>query len=128
MSRADQLTRAKMLLHEAINLASAAMPNSHVVAEARFHMKQAMKKIDGLAESEMKKKKTMSQTQFQDWWGNVVSGTTEASYAQMTPDAKNRILSQLDSMIAEETKKLEELDKTQAIDGSRGGDSFLISD
>lgn len=114
MSRADQLTRAKMLLHEAINLASAAMPNSHVVAEARFHMKQAMKKIDGLAESEMKKKKTMNQSQFQDWWGNVVSGTTEASYAQMSPDAKNRILGQLDSMISEETKKLEELEAKSA--------------
>lgn len=117
-----------MLLHEAINLASAAMPNSHVVAEARFHMKQAMKKIEGLAESEMKKKKTMNQSQFQDWWGNVVSGTTEASYAQMTPDAKNRILSQLDAMISEETKKIEELDKLQSNNASGDSDSYLISD
>lgn len=118
--KADQMMRAKALLHEAINLAASAMPNSHVVAEARFHMKQAMNRIDKVAKEQLEKKKAMGQNQFENWWGKVVTGTAAASHTPMSGEARNRTLGQLDAMIAEEYKKLNELEKQTPEQSNQG--------
>lgn len=130
-SKADQMMRAKALLHEAINLASSAMPNSHVVAEARFHMKQAMSRIDKVAKEQLEKKKAMGQNQFENWWGKVVTGTAAASHTPMSAEATNKTLSTLNAMIAEETKKLNDLENqaaTPAVRTHTPEDASLFND
>lgn len=128
MSKADQIMRAKMLLHEALNLTGAAMPHNDAMAEARFHMRQAMNKIDKIAKVQLEKKKISNQSQFESWWGNVVSGTAAASHTPMSAEARNKTLGQLDAMIAEEYKKLNELEAQKPTQPDGTTETSLFSD
>ena len=107
------------------------MPNSHVVAEARFHMRQAMTRIDKVAKDQLEKKKAMGQNQFENWWGKVVTGTAAASHTPMSAEARNKTLSHLDAMIAEETRKLNDLENqasAQTVTNQSAEDPSLFND
>lgn len=110
MNKINQILKAKMLLQQAMTLASQAMPNSHVIAEAKGHIKQAMAKIDNIAKTQIEKK-AVKQNDFKDWWDDVVSGTVDSPTASFSQETYVKTLKNLDSMIAEEKQKLEDLEK-----------------
>lgn len=112
MKPEKQLEKAQSLLSQALSVALNSMPNNSSVIEAKGHIKQAMNKLDKAQKSQTRKR-SLSSSQFETWWGNVQSGTAMASHAPMTGEARNRALNQLNSMIKEEEDKLSELDKNQ---------------
>jgi len=110
MTKIQELDRVKDLLHQALSVALQSMPNDRSVSEARTHMRQAIKKIDHAANRQDNRKR-MTQDQFQSWWGGVQSGVSSLAASPMSAEAQQRSLSALNSMIAEEKRKLEELEK-----------------
>jgi hypothetical protein len=113
MNKIHELDRVKHLLHQALNVALHSMPNDRSVSEARGHMKQAIKKID-VASKRQDARKRMTQDNFQSWWGDIQSGVSNVAASPMSAEAQQRSLSALNSMIDEEKKKLEELEKRAA--------------
>lgn len=105
-----QLDRAKDLLTKALGAALASMPNNKTVIEATGDIRKAIHKIDGVSKEQMKKRK-MSQSQFQTWWGNIQSGVASQSHTPMTAEACQRSLKQLDLMIQKEQSKIQELEQ-----------------
>lgn len=110
MENMDQLYRAKGLLTQALSAALHSMPNNRSVQDARLHMKKALTELDHAANSQTHKKR-MNEDQFKTWWSNVVSGTANQAQAPTSSEAQQKSLNQLNSMIEEEKKKLDELEK-----------------
>lgn len=106
----QQLNRVKNLLGQALGVALQSMPHNKSVAEARTHMRQALDKIN-LVQKKQNKAKRMTQNQFEGWWGNIQSGTSELAASPMSSEAKTKSLSQLDSMIEQEKRKIQDLEK-----------------
>lgn len=75
-------------------------------------MRQAMKKLDKAQKTQIRKKE-LTASQYETWWGNVQSGTTAVAASPMTEQACAKSLSQLDSMIADEEDKITELEKQE---------------
>lgn len=110
MKKIEQLDIAKDLLGQALKVAYNSMPNNRTVEEARGHMKQAINKLDVVAKKQGKRKKMM-QDQFQGWWGDIEAGTAQLANSPMSPEAQQKSLSQLNSMIDAEKQKLDDLAK-----------------
>jgi len=110
MKKEDQLQKAQSLLQQALSTALNSMPHNPAVMEARGHIKQAMNKLDK-AQKTQTRKRALTGSQFETWWGNVQSGTAMASHTPFSEEARNRSLAQLNSMIAVEQNKLDELDQ-----------------
>lgn len=113
MDKINELYRAKGLLQQALGAALNSMPNNKSVQDARMHMKKALNELDNAAKTQLRKK-SMTEDQFKTWWGNVMSGTTAIAQQPMTAEAQVKSLAQLDAMIAEEQKKINEIEKSQA--------------
>lgn len=105
-----QLGKVKSLLTQALGVAQHHMQNDRSVSEAKIHMKRAINEIDKASKRKLRKEK-MTNDQFETWWGNIQSGTTAAANAAMTPEAQQKSLEELNAMIDEEKKKIEELEK-----------------
>lgn len=110
MDKLDELNKAKGLLTQALSVALNSMPNNRSVQDARMHMKKALNELDNAAKTQIKRR-GLSEQQFKNWWGNVVQGTSAVAAQPMSPIAQQRSLEHLNSMISEESKKLEELEK-----------------
>jgi len=110
MKKIKQMDMAKNLLNQALSVAYNSMPNNIASNEAKNHIKQAIRKIDLVKKKEDKKKMTQ-QDQFQNWWGNIESGTSNLAQAKMSEEAHAKSLSLLNSMIDQEKKKLSDLEK-----------------
>jgi len=119
MSKSNELKKTTSLLTQALGTALASMPNNRAVAEAAGDIRRAIRKIDGVAQEQVSKRK-MSQTQFETWWGNIQSGTSNMAaeahqgMANMSAEAHQKSLAQLNAMIAKEESKLGELDSKAA--------------
>ncbi len=107
MPKIDELDRVKNLLHTALNVALHSMPNDRTVADARTHMKQALRKIEH-ASKKQDNRKRMTQDSFQSWWGDIQSGVAASP---MSAQAQQKSLAALNAMISEEKYKLDELEK-----------------
>jgi hypothetical protein len=114
MDKINELYRAQSLLRQALAAATNSLSNSNPVQEAKGHMKKALSELDHAAKTQLKKKQ-MTQNQFEDWWGKVVSGTAATP---MSAEAHARSLSQLNAMIGDEKKKLDELEQS-SLDNSK---------
>jgi len=106
----QQFDRVKDLLGQALRAAVNNLPNDRSVVEAKTHMKQALAKIDEAGRTR-KRRKEMTQTQFESWWGNVQSGTSQLAASPMSAQAQMKSLDQLNAMIDDEKRKLDELEK-----------------
>ena len=105
-----QLGQIKSLLSQALGVAQHHMPGDRSVVEAKSHIKRAITEIDKVSKTKLRKEK-MTNSQFETWWGNVQSGTAAVAHSAMSPEAQQKSLAQLNGMIAEEQKKLDDLDK-----------------
>jgi hypothetical protein len=112
----DQLEYAKDLLGQALGAALTAMPNNRSVLEAKGHIKQAINKLDKVAKTKMKKKKSMTQTQHDLWWGEIQAGTTNVAGMPTSAEAQQRSLDKLNVMIDDEQKKIDDLEKSSPPD------------
>ena len=110
MSKENQLGKAQNLLSQALSTAMSSMPNNRSVLEARGHIKQAMNKLDKAQKTQIKRK-SLTGTQFENWWGNVQSGTAMGAHAPMSEVARTKALGELDSMIDTEKDKIAEIEK-----------------
>jgi len=106
----DQLEYAKDLLGQALGAAFNTMPNNRSVTEAKGHIKQAITKLDQVVQTQAKKK-SMTQTQHDLWWGNVQAGTADMAHMPTSAEAQQRSLDQLNSMIDSEQKKIDDMEK-----------------
>lgn len=110
MSKVNEITRARGLLTQALSVALNSMPTNKSVLEAKSHMQKALASLENVTKEEVRKK-SMSGEQFKNWWGNVVGGTSAVAHQPMSAESRNKSLSQLDAMIAEEQKKIDEIEK-----------------
>lgn len=114
MDKVDQLFKAKALLNQALSAAAASMPNNQHVVETKSHIKRALGSLERASKGVARKQK--GQTQFEQWWGNVQSGVSQGAHSQqanspVSGEAYAKSLAQLNAMIAEETNKLDALEK-----------------
>lgn len=126
MDKVEQLHKAKALLHQALIAASNSMPNNRDVAEAKSNIRKAMERLDEASKSQIRKSKANS-GQFEQWWGSVQSGVANASFAPMTKEATMKSLKELDDMIAEQQKILDDL-QIQAQTITQSSSHELLSD
>ena len=110
MSKSNELKKTTSLLTQALSTALASMPNNRAVAEAAGDIRRAIRKIDGVTQEQVSKRK-MSQSQFETWWGNIQSGVANQSHTPMTVEACQKSLKQLDSMIQKEQSIIEQLEQ-----------------
>jgi hypothetical protein len=116
MNKIDQISKAKSLLASALAAARQSLANGQVVQDARSHMKVALRKL-GEAEFAQNKRK-MNAQEHQKWWDHIVSGTADQMTAKVAdqPSAKvaqQQTLAQLNSLISQEEKLIQDLDKKQ---------------
>lgn len=106
MSKEDQLVRSMHLLSQALGAAGQSMPNDKNVIEAKTHMRQAMKKLEGANKTYARRlQKTI--TDANNWWGNVVAKTP---VAKMSEQSAIRTLDYLNGLIAEEKQTIAQLE------------------
>lgn len=133
MSKSNELKKTSSLLTQALSTALASMPNNRAVVEAAGDIRRAIRKIDGVAQEQTHKRK-MSQSQFETWWGNIQSGTVNMANqptANMTEEAHQKSLAQLNDMIAKEQSKLGELERKASeigTDPATGSTNQLLQD
>lgn len=106
----NHIQKAKALLGQALAAAAEAAPLSPVVGEARRHMRQALEKLDGAMKGAVQSAR-QNHTQYDAWWGDVEAGASQVAASPMAPEAQVRSLAQLDALIGEERRKLDELEK-----------------
>lgn len=109
-NKMDELMRARGLLTQALSAALNSMPQNKSVQEARVHMKKALNELDNAAKTQTRKR-TVSQDQYHQWWGNVVSGAAAGAHSPLTEESRHRSLDQLNKMIETERQKLDDLEK-----------------
>jgi multidrug resistance efflux pump len=110
MTKIDEVDKVKNLLHTALNVALHSMPNNRSMADARTHMRQALKKIEHVSQQQSSRKR-MTQDNFQQWWGDVQAGVAAQP---MSAQAQQKSLAVLNSMIDAEKSKIDELEKRVA--------------
>lgn len=106
----DQLEYAKDLLGQALGAAMNTMPNDRSVSEAKGHIKQAINKIDKVVKAQTKKK-AMTQTQHDLWWGEIQAGTTNVAGIPTSAEVQQKSLDKLNSMIDDEQKKIDDIEQ-----------------
>jgi hypothetical protein len=127
MSEFKEFERTKNLLTQALAAALHSLPQNKFVNEARTQMKKALINLN-YAEQTQVRRQRISQNQFEKWWGNVQAGTTNVAAQPMSAEAQIRSLNQLNSMIAEEKQKLEELEKQSNLPLTSPFDQELLND
>ena len=115
-----QLGKVRGLLTQALGVAAHNMENNRSVNEAKGHIRQAIKGIDKASKNQMRKKQ-VTESQFETWWGNIQAGTANAAMAPMSAEAHAKSLDQLNNMIAIEEDKLKDLEDSQ----TQGPDQLL---
>ncbi len=90
------------LLKEALN----SIASDYNLSDARYHIRQAVNKIE---EKQLKKSKhkAANAKQFQETWGNTIAKQSQAKVSQ--PWDLDHILNNINSMIDQEEKKIEEI-------------------
>lgn len=101
-----QLDKTKSLLSQALESVLSSMPNNQKIIEATRDIRKAIRKIDEVSQEQMQKIKT-SESQFQNWWGNVQSGVPLGA---MSLEACQKSLNQLNGMIYKEQSKIDEIE------------------
>lgn len=126
MSKKDQLHRAKLLLHEALSLLSQSLPAKPSAQEVRSHVKAALVRLETFAAHEQRRQSAV-RNEYDNWWKNVVSGTSHLASGNHTLSTQQKLLSQINSMISQEQNVLDELEKkSQQPDNGNSGDDLLI--
>ena len=108
----DQLGKMKGLLAQALGVANHSMENNRSVNEAKSHIKQAIQSVDKATKSQIRKKQ-ITESQFQTWWGNVQAGTANTAMASVSQETNVKALGALDKMIKDEEDKLKDLEDSQ---------------
>jgi hypothetical protein len=57
------------------------------------------------------RRRRMSGSQFESWWGNVQAGTANQAMAPMSAEVQQKKLADLNNLISKEQSKLEALQK-----------------
>ena len=102
-----ELERVKSLLSQALGTTS--QSTNPIVEEAKGHIRQAITKLDKATKAQHRKQK--SNDQFEQWWGNVQSGTSRIAMGAMSIETQQKQLQQLNSLITQEEQKLADLEK-----------------
>lgn len=113
MNNSSKILKVKETIDDLIKVSYNILPNNNNMSDARFHLQQAAKHIDKVVNSN--KKKDANKNQSESWWANIVSGTAKMSQAGFSPQGYAKSLSQLNLMIDNETKKINDLEK-QSLD------------
>lgn len=101
--------RAKDLLSQALSVAINSLPNDRSVLEAKSHMKKALSELDKATKRQVQRK-VATNNQFENWWSNVNNGVSSLANQPMSAEAGVKSLKQLNAMIADEQKKIDEIE------------------
>lgn len=104
----DQLQRAQNLMTQALRCAGSFLSNDKNLAEAKSHIKNAINKIE-----KTKQAKKANKEEKVSFWDDITAKTVNQPMANVSQEAYNKTLKQLNFMIDEEKKKLEDLEKIQ---------------
>lgn len=105
MSHIDDILKAKNILSSALSSAFHSLSQNNVnVSEAKSHIKMAINKLDSAAKTQIRKKQQTTETK----GFAQTSKTTTGNYAGIG-DAS--VLKRLDSMITEQQRAINELEK-----------------
>lgn len=107
----QEIARAKRLLAQAMSAAAYSLPNDSNVKNVKYHIGQAINKLDVVEHKN--KKKRMNMTEYEKWWGHIQAGIAKSatSATAHSAEAKTKALAELNKMIAAEQAKLDELQK-----------------
>ena len=105
-TKLKQLDKTKSFLSQALESVLSSMSNDKEIIEATGNIRKAITKIDEVTQKQIQKRKT-SQSQFENWWGDVQSGT---AIQPMSLECCQKSLSQLNGMIAKEQSKIDEIE------------------
>lgn len=105
----EQLTKAQALLAQALSCARSSMSNNANLGDAKNHMRHAIDKLQKV-NRKTQMKKQVTQTEHDNWWGQVVAGTVNASVANVSQEAYSKSLKELNMLIDSEKKKLDDIE------------------
>jgi hypothetical protein len=108
----ERLGQIKGLLSQALGVAVHNMQNNRSVDEAKSHIRQAINSVDKATKKQMRKRQ-VTESQFETWWGHIQSGTANAAMAPMSAEAHAKSLAELNNMIETEESKLKDLEDSQ---------------
>lgn len=108
MTKSNQILKTKEMIDNILNSIVDLMPNNKDMSEVRHHLKQASKCMDKISNSQ--KRKNNDKTQFESWWGNVMSGTAKMAQGNVSSQAIAKSLKNLQSMIDEESDKISSIE------------------
>ena len=97
------------------------MQNHRSVNEVKQHIKQAIQSVDKAKKSQARKKQ-LTESQFEMWWGNIQAGVANAASATVSQEANAKSLEQLNKMIKTEEDKLKDIEDLQ----NQGPDQLLV--
>ena len=105
-----ELARAQSLLTQALGCANKALAPNQNITEAKAHIRQAISKLNK-NEKKTQMRKEAAQTEYDKWWGGLSNTAKEAPLANVSAEAYNKTLEQLNMMIEQEKSSLNNLEK-----------------
>lgn len=105
MSHANRIANVRKVLSYA--LASCNDIADMDVTEARMHMRQALRKLEHAGKSANRRTESTAK-HHEKWWGEVVENAPKVTQVERVAI---RSIQQIDRMIAEERKKIQDIDK-----------------
>lgn len=117
----EQLGQMRNLLTQALGVANHSMQNHRSVNEVKQHIKQAIQSVDKAKKSQARKKQ-LTESQFEMWWGNIQAGVANAASATVSQEANAKSLQELNKMIKTEEDKLKDIEDLQ----NQGPDQLLV--
>ncbi len=108
MSKYNEIKKITALANQIFKAAGSVLPSNKHMSEARHHIQQVIKCLNKV-QSEQSKKQVKS-TQFESWWGNIVSGTAKLSQNQISNQSISKSLNVLQNMIDVEQNKIDTID------------------
>jgi glutamyl-tRNA reductase len=104
----NQLNQAKNILSSILGTALQSLDNKHVVQEAKSHIRQAISKLESVSKKQIRKQN--NKTNEKMWTNN----TAKTVNSPMSNEVAQTVMGGLSKMIAEQQKKLMELEKKSA--------------
>jgi len=104
MNKSEKLAKARMLLSQALKT----IPDGHGLSEAKVHVRRA---IEGVEKHVKKEGKKVTQTNHENWWGNIEAGVANMAASPMSAQTQMRSLEALNKMIEETQSELDKLEQ-----------------
>lgn len=127
MSKIEKIHHAKALLNQAMKIASDSMPNNRDIMEAKHNIQKAIGNIEDASKKHQSKKQN-GQDQFDKWWGSIQSGVANMAHANISKEATQKSLAELNAMIKEQSNVIDSLEQNVKNSNAIQSEEELLSE